>query len=81
MGINNELLRKIDQGYLKFSKGQKKLADYIRKNYDKAAFLTAAKMGEVVASVNRQWCVLPQPWDIRDIRNFKKRWKNLSVQD
>ena len=48
MGINNELLRKIDQGYLKFSKGQKKLADYIRKNYDKAAFLTAAKMGEVV---------------------------------
>ena len=47
-GINNELLRKIDQGYLKFSKGQKKLADYIRKNYDKAAFLTAAKMGEVV---------------------------------
>ena len=49
MGINNELLRKIDQGYLKFSKGQKKLADYIRKNYDKAAFLTAAKMGEVVS--------------------------------
>lgn len=48
MGINNELLRKIEQGYLKFSKGQKKLADYIRKNYDKAAFLTAAKMGEVV---------------------------------
>ena len=48
MGINNELLRKLDQGYLQFSKGQKKLADYIRKNYDKAAFLTAAKMGEVV---------------------------------
>lgn len=48
MGINNELLQKIDRGYLKFSKGQKKIADYIRENYDKAAFLTAAKMGEVV---------------------------------
>ncbi len=48
MGTNNELLQKIDSGYQKFSKGQKKLADYIRRDYDKAAFLTAAKMGEVV---------------------------------
>lgn len=48
MGTNNELLQKIDDGYAKFSKGQKKLADYIRRDYDKAAFLTAAKMGQVV---------------------------------
>lgn len=48
MGTNNELLQKIDEGYPKFSKGQKKLADYIRQNYDKAAFLTAAKMGKHV---------------------------------
>ena len=48
MGTNNELLQKIDDGYARFSKGQKKLADYIRRDYDKAAFLTAAKMGEVV---------------------------------
>ena len=48
MGSKNELLKKIDAGYSKFSKGQKKLADFIRKDYDKAAFLTAAKMGEEV---------------------------------
>lgn len=48
MGSKNELLNKIDEGYGKFSKGQKKLAEFIRKNYDKAAFLTAAKMGEEV---------------------------------
>ncbi len=30
------------------SKGQKRLADYVSKNYDKAVFLTAAKLGEVV---------------------------------
>jgi DNA-binding MurR/RpiR family transcriptional regulator len=42
------LLHNIEKGYPKFSKGQKKLADYIREEYDKAAFLTAAKMGEVV---------------------------------
>jgi DNA-binding MurR/RpiR family transcriptional regulator len=48
MSSNNELLKKIEIGYPKFSKGQKKLADFIRENYDKAAFLTAAKMGEEV---------------------------------
>ena len=48
MGSKNELLHNIEKGYPKFSKGQKKLADYIREEYDKAAFLTAAKMGEVV---------------------------------
>ena len=48
MGNKNELLQKIDEGYSKFSKGQKKLADFIKEDYDKAAFLTAAKMGEEV---------------------------------
>lgn len=48
MGNKNELLQKIEDGYQKFSKGQKKLADFIREDYDKAAFLTAAKMGEEV---------------------------------
>lgn len=45
---NNELQQKLEEGYKKFSKGQKKLADFIKKDYDKAAFLTAAKMGEEV---------------------------------
>ena len=48
MGMKNELLQKLEDGYKKFSKGQKKLADFIREDYDKAAFLTAAKMGEEV---------------------------------
>lgn len=48
MGNKNELLKKLENGYSKFSKGQRKLADYIREDYDKAAFLTAAKMGEEV---------------------------------
>ena len=48
MQNKNELLQKINDGYPKFSKGQKKLAEFIREDYDKAAFLTAAKMGEEV---------------------------------
>ena len=45
---NNELLGRIEQGYEKFSKGQKKIAAYVTEHYDKAAFLTAVKLGEVV---------------------------------
>ena len=48
MSTKNELLQKIDEKYQRLSKGQKKLADYIRADYDKAAFLTAARMGQVV---------------------------------
>ena len=48
MGNKNELLQKLDEKYVKFSKGQKKLADFIRNEYDKAAFMTAAKLGEEV---------------------------------
>lgn len=44
----NELLNKIDKNYEQMSKGQKLLADYILNNYDKAVFLTAAKLGKVV---------------------------------
>ncbi len=44
----NEMLKKIEENYEGFSKRQKLLADYIIKNYDKAAFLTAAKLGHTV---------------------------------
>ena len=45
---SNEILKKIEENYSGFSKRQKLLADYITKNYDKAAFLTAAKLGSAV---------------------------------
>ena len=48
MSTKNELLVRLDERYPKLSKGQKRLTDYIRNNYDKAAFLTAAKLGEAV---------------------------------
>ena len=44
----SEILKKIEENYDGFSKRQKLLADYIIKNYDKAAFLTAAKLGSTV---------------------------------
>ena len=48
MSNTNDLLNRINKGYSKMSKGQKLLATYITDNYDKAVFLTAAKMGDIV---------------------------------
>ena len=48
MNNTNELTNRINQAYSSMSKGQKLLATYITDNYDKAVFLTAAKLGEVV---------------------------------
>lgn len=48
MAHTNDLLNRINKNYSKMSKGQKLLATYIIDNYDKAVFLTAAKMGNIV---------------------------------
>lgn len=48
MANTNDLLNRINSKYSSMSKGQKLLATYITDNYDKAVFLTAAKMGETV---------------------------------
>lgn len=42
------LLLKIKQKMPEFTKGQKKLANFILENYDKAVFITASKLGEIV---------------------------------
>lgn len=41
----NNLMQKIEDAYASFSKGQKRIADYITNRYDDAAFMTAAKLG------------------------------------
>ncbi len=40
------LFERINKDYSTFSKGQKRIADYIKEHYDKAAFMTAAKLGK-----------------------------------
>jgi DNA-binding MurR/RpiR family transcriptional regulator len=44
----NDLLVKLNKNYKSFSKGQRLLASYIMENYDRAAFITASKMGRAV---------------------------------
>ena len=42
------ILHTIESNMKGFSKGQKKIAAYILENYDKAAFMTASKLGSLV---------------------------------
>ncbi|GAB6170263.1 MurR/RpiR family transcriptional regulator [Clostridium carnis] len=42
---SKDLMRLIQLKFSRLSKGQKLIAEYILKNYDKAAFMTAAKLG------------------------------------
>lgn len=45
--VENDILSLLAKGG-KFSKGQRVIAKYILSNYDKAAFMTAGKLGEIV---------------------------------
>ena len=44
----SDLLVRLNKNYKTLSKGQKQLAAYITENYDRAAFITASKMGRRV---------------------------------
>ncbi|MGI6621787.1 MAG: MurR/RpiR family transcriptional regulator [Clostridiaceae bacterium] len=44
----NNIMEKMKEKYSSFSKGQKRIASYIIDHYDKATFMTAAKLGEKV---------------------------------
>ena len=48
MKDGKHLISNIQAQYARLSKGQKIIAQYILKNYDKVAFMTACKLGEAV---------------------------------
>ena len=75
----NELIGRIEAKYEKMSKGQKRLAEYVKENYDKAVFLTAARLGEIVGVSESTVVRFATQLGYRDTRNFRKRWRNLSV--
>lgn len=46
--MQNELLARLNDNIGNLSKGHKKIAEYISSHYDKAAFMTASKLGSIV---------------------------------
>ena len=48
INVENDLLSVLSKGSNKFSQGQRIIAKYILNNYDKAAFMTAGRLGKIV---------------------------------
>lgn len=46
--MNQDILTSIRENMSTFSKGQKRIANFILESYDKAAFMTASKLGQTV---------------------------------
>ena len=46
--MNSDLLKQIEERMPTFSKGQKRIATYILEQYEKAAYITASKLSEIV---------------------------------
>ena len=46
--MGKDILQKLEENSRDFSKGQRLIARYITENYDKAAFMTAGKLGKTV---------------------------------
>ncbi len=46
--MKTDILKYIDENYSRFSKGQKQIAAYVGEHYDKAAYMTAARLGREV---------------------------------
>ena len=46
--MNNDFMAVLQSAAASFSKGQRRIAQYIMEEYDKAAFMTAAKLGSTV---------------------------------
>ena len=78
--LNNEnskdLMRLIQGKFIRLSKGQKLIAEYILKNYDKAAFMTAAKLGVSVGVSESTVVRLLMSLDFQGIQSFKKRFRS-----
>ena len=45
--MKRDLLNEINERMSSFSKGQRAIAGFICENYEKAAYMTAAKLGEI----------------------------------
>ena len=46
--MSDDILSLMEDKAHRFSKGQRRIAAYIQESYDKAAFLTASKLGKAV---------------------------------
>ena len=75
--MNKDLLNIISSSMNGFSKGQKAIANYIINHYDKAAFMTASKLGVTVGVSESTVVRFATEMVTRATRNFNVHCKSL----
>ena len=75
MKKEDNLTSRINRHIDTMSKGQKKLAGFILANYDRAVFMTAAKMGKTVGV--SESTVVRFATLLEDILSVRRQWKAL----
>ena len=73
---NQDLMHRINEKYKKMSKGQKLISEYIMNNYEKAAFMTASRLGNKVGVSESTVVRFANMLGYEDIQSFKKRCRN-----
>ena len=74
--MTKNVLHTIQANTDSYSKGQKRIAQYILDNYDKAAFMTAKRLGETTQVSESTVVRLPRSWATMAIRRCKKRCRS-----
>ena len=74
--MKKDVLHTIEENMPRFSKGQRRIAAYILSNYDKAAFMTASRLGELVGSSRRPVTVTWYSFSIRWL-GWARRWAKV----
>lgn len=70
--MKGSFLSKLDSNVRKLSKGHKKIASYIKENYDKAAFMTASALGRKVGVSESTVVRFATELGFKGYPNFKK---------
>ena len=75
--MKNDVLKFIDDNYSEFSKGQKLIASYIKEHYDKAAYMTAARLGSEVGVSESTVVRFVMEYGFEGYPDFQKTLKGL----
>ena len=73
--MKQNLLQTITQRMPEFSKGQRLIAQYILSHYDRAAYMTASKLGATVSVSESTVVRFALELDLRATPNFSTRFR------
>ena len=77
MSVNNDLLKIIDERMSGLSKGQKRIANFLKEHYDNAVYLTASKLGEIAGVSESTVVRFAIELGFTAILNFKRLYRSL----